>query len=65
MRTRSLFLSAVPLQLFLTLHTPPSTLHSFGVGRRDQAKLGVKDVDQVVEIPGAARITGCFEQFLT
>ena len=28
---------------------------AFGVGRRDQAKLGVEDADQVVEVPGPAR----------
>ena len=37
---------------------------AFRVGGRDQAKLGVQDVDQVVEVPGAVRITRCFEQLL-
>ena len=37
---------------------------TFRVGGRDQAKLRVEDVDQVVEVPGAVRIPRCFEQFL-
>ncbi len=43
----------------------PLTGGPFRVGRRDQAKLRVEDVDQVVEVPGAVRVTRCFEQFLT
>ena len=49
------------------VHPSAFILHPFRpfrVGRRDQAKLAVEDVDQVVEVPGAVRITRCFEQFL-
>ena len=38
---------------------------TFRVGGRDQAKLGVEDVDQVIEVPGTVRITRRFEQLLT
>ena len=37
---------------------------TFRVGGRDQAKLRVKDVDQIIEVAGAVGITGRFEQFL-
>ena len=37
---------------------------TFRVGGRDQAKLRVEDVDQVIEVPGAVRITRSFEQLL-
>ncbi len=36
----------------------------FRVGGRDQPKLRVEDVDQIIEVPGAVRITRGFEQFL-
>ena len=36
----------------------------FQIGRRDQAKLSIEDMDQIVEVPGAARIPRSFEQFL-
>ncbi len=38
--------------------------NSLRVGGRDQSQLRVEDVDQVIKIPGAAGITGGFEQFL-
>ncbi len=41
------------------------TRGSFRVGGRDQPKLRVEDVDQVVEVPGAVRIPRRFQQFLT
>ena len=39
-------------------------LPTFRVGGRDQAKLRVEDVDQVVEVSGSVRVSRCFEQFL-
>ena len=40
---------------FLVHPSPSACILSFRVGGRDQAKLGVEDVDQVVEVPGAVR----------
>ena len=39
-------------------------LRAFRVGWRDQAKIGVEDSDQVIEVPGAVGIARCFEQLL-
>ena len=41
--------------------SPDSRSRTFRVGGRDQAKLGIEDVDQVVEVARAVRITRCFE----
>ncbi len=38
---------------------------TFRVGGRDQAKLGVEDMDQIIEVLGTVCITRGFEQFLT
>ena len=37
---------------------------AFGVGRGDQAQLGVEDAEQVVEVPGAVGIARCVQQLL-
>jgi hypothetical protein len=38
---------------------------TFRVGGRDQAKLRVEDVDQIIEVPGVLRIPRSFKQVLT
>ena len=38
--------------------------HSFRVGRRDQPDFAVENANQVVEVLGAVRVAGCFQQFL-
>jgi hypothetical protein len=33
-------------------------------GGRDQPKLGIENVDQVIEVPESVGVTRCFEQLL-
>ena len=48
---------------YCILH-PSAFILSLRISGRDQAKLGIQDADQVVEVPGTVRVPRCIEQFL-
>jgi hypothetical protein len=51
------FLATIPLRSRIALL-------AFRVGRRDEPKIEIEDVNQVIEVSGAVRIPGCFKQLL-